>query len=268
MSAYAVPLQPRAGFFSIARYVAWRNLRDVTRAPVLIAPTLLIPLLFLIAFSGSLSRIASLPDFGSIDYTAFQYVYALMQAAAFGGAVAGNAMTDDFVSGFMGRLMATAPKRFAIVVGVVMATIVRVALAAVILTAVAFALGIEVTHDPLKLLGLYGLALLVTLVAAFWSTGIAMHIRNANAVGLEILPVFLALFLTPVFLPLHKLHGWLHTVAHYNPFTRPIEAGRSLIAGGPWNADVGYAYAVMGGLLVVMLLFAIWGVKRANAGGV
>jgi ABC-2 type transport system permease protein len=268
MSAYAGTLQQRAGFFSVARYVAWRNLRDVTRAPVLIAPTLLIPLLFLIAFSGSLSRVAKLPDFGAIDYTAFQYVYALMQAAAFAGAVAGNAMTDDFVSGFMGRLMVTAPKRFAILVGVLMATVVRAALAAVVLTGVALALGMEITHDPRKLLGLYGLALLVNLAAALWSTGVAMHIRNANAVGLEILPIFLALFLTPVFLPLHKLHGWLHAVAHYNPFTRPIEAGRSLIADGPWNSDVGFAFAVMGGLVLVMLIFALWGVRRANAGGI
>ena len=45
---------------------------------------------FLIAFSGALSRIAKLPDFGSINYTSFQYVYALMQAAAFAGAVGGR----------------------------------------------------------------------------------------------------------------------------------------------------------------------------------
>lgn len=251
-----------SGFYPVARYVAWRNLRILMRKPALFAPTLFMPLLFLVAFAGALSRIAKLPDFGAIDYTAFQYVYALMQAAAFAGAVGGTAMTDDVVSGFMDRLMVTAREQAAIVAGYVFAMFVRAAVAAAVLTGAAFALGMRVDGGALDLLGLYGLATLLNLTAALWSTGIAMHIRSLNAPPLEILPIFLALFLTPVFLPLHLLHGWLHAVAVGNPFTRPLEAGRSLIAGSP--SGVALAFAVMGGMTVAAALWAFWGVRRGQ----
>jgi ABC-2 type transport system permease protein len=250
-------------FISVARFVAWRNLRVLVRRPALFAPTLLMPLLFLVAFAGALSRIAKLPEFGSIDYTAFQYVYALMQAAAFAGAIGGTAMTDDVVNGFMDRLMVTAPNRAGIVFGYVIAMFIRGLVAALVLTGAAFLLGMNVDGGPLDILGLVGLAALVNLTASLWSTGIAMHIRNINATALEILPIFLALFLTPVFLPLHLLHGWFHTVARVNPFTRPIEAGRSLIDGTP--ANVALAFIVMGGITVLAALFAVWGVRRGAA---
>ena len=251
-------------FVAVARYVAWRNLRLLVRAPASFAPTLLMPLLFLVAFAGALSRIAKLPEFGSIDYTAFQYVYALMQAAAFAGAVGGTAMTDDVVNGFMDRLMVTARKRAAIIAGYVIAMLVRAAIASAVLTGVAFALGMKVKGSPLEIVGIYGLAVLLNLTASLWSSGVAMHIRSLNAAPLEILPIFLALFLTPVFLPLHLLHGWLHTVAVGNPFTRPLEAGRSLIAGNP--SGVALAYGVVGGMAVAAALWALWGVHRAEAG--
>jgi ABC-2 type transport system permease protein len=252
-------------YFAVTRYVAWRNMLLLVRAPASFAPTLLMPLLFLIAFAGALSRVAKLPDFGSINYTSFQYVYALMQAAAFAGAVGGTAMTGDIVNGFMDRLMLSARRRAAIVTGYVLAMLVRAAIATLVLTGAAFALGMKVKGSPLELLGLYGLAVLLNLTASLWSGGIAMHIPSLNAAPLEILPIFLALFLTPVFLPLHLLHGWLHTVATGNPFTRPLEAGRSLIEGNP--SGVAVAFAVIGGMAVAAALFALWGVRRFQEAG-
>jgi len=254
-----------SSFLSIARFVAWRDMRDLRRAPALIIPTLLLPLMFIVAFAGALSRLTSLPALQDIDYTAFQYVYALLQAAGFAGAVGGTAMIEDFQNGFMGRLMLAAPKRAAIVAGYVIAMLLRAALAVVLLTALAFALGMDVSGGPLDLLGLFALAALLNVTATLWSTGVAMHGRSPNAAPAAILPVFLLLFLTPVFLPLESLDGWLHAVASANPFTSLLEAGRALIEGQP--EDVGMAFAVVGAMVVVTGLWALWGVKRAEAAG-
>ena len=255
----------RSSFFSITRWVAWRNLRSVVRTPATLAPTILLPLLFMIAFAGALSRVTSLPDFPDVDYTAFQYVYALLQASAFAGAVGGTAMIDDFESGFMDRLMLAAPARAGIVAGYVIAMIVRGAIAVLVLTGVAILLGMDVEGGVPEMAALYGLALLLNITATLWSTGVAMHVGSINAAPGAILPIFLALFLTPVFMPLAMLSGWLHAVATGNPFTWPIEAGRSLIAGG--HSDVVLAFAIMVGLTVGGALWAVWGVKRAEAAG-
>lgn len=252
-------------FLSIARSVAWRNIKVLARSPGLIAPTLLLPLLFLIAFAGALSRVTSLPGFPETNYTAFQYVYALIQAVAFAGAMGGTAMIDDFESGFMARLMVAAPERTAIVAGYVIAMLARAVLSVVVLTGVAFALGMELEGGPLDILGLYALALLMNVGATLWATGVAMHVRTVNGAPAAILPIFLLLFLTPVFLPLELLTGWLHAVASGNPFTYVIEAGRALIAGS--HTYVPVAFGIAGGMVALTTLWVVWGVRRAEAAG-
>jgi len=256
----------RSSFMSTALYVAWRNLRVLLRTPSLLVPALVFPLFFFIAFAGALSTITKVPGFGGGNYTGFQYVFALLQSAGFTGATGGFALAEDFESGFADRLMLSAPRQLGIVAGYVMATLVRGAIAIAVLTGVAFAFGMEVTGGPLDLVGLYGLTLLLIVAATLWATGVALRVRSYSAAPGMVLPIFLLLFLAPVFVPLSLLHGWLHAVAVVNPFTRLLEAGRGFLTGHP--ADVLWAFAAIGGISALLILWAIGGVRSAaKAGG-
>jgi len=252
-------------FWSIARYVAWRNLRILFRSPTLLLPAVLLPLFFLIAFAGALSNLTSLPGFGTKDYAGFQYVFALLQAAGFTGAMGGFAMVEDFQSGFMDRLMTTAPQPAAIVFGYVMAMLVRAAVAIAILTPVAYVLGMRLHGTPLEIFGLFALAALLNIAATLWSTGVAMYFRSYAAAALMFMPLFLLLFLAPVFVPLDELTGWLHSVAVVNPFTRLLEAGRGFISGVP--KDVLWAFGALGVMLVLTAIFALRGTRAATRAG-
>ena len=53
-------------------------------------------------------------DFPS-GYTAFQFVFVLLQSAAFGGVFTGFGIARDFESGFARRLLLAAPNRIGIV---------------------------------------------------------------------------------------------------------------------------------------------------------
>jgi len=78
-------------------------------------------------------------------------------------------------------------------------------------------------------------------------------------------PVFLILFLAPVYVPLDLLSGWIHAVASVNPVTALLEAGRGFISGEPELVALAFAIA-----LALPLLFALWarsGLKRAEAAG-
>lgn len=251
--------------WSIARFVAWRNLRLLFRSPSLLVPALLLPLFFLIAFDGALSSLTNLPGFGTKDYAGFQFVFALMQSAGFTGAMGGFAMAEDFESGFMDRLMTTATKRAAIIAGYVIAMLVRAALAAAVLTPVGLAFGMRFHGSALQIVGLFGLAALLNVVATLWATGVAMHVRSFAAAPGMFLPLFLLFFLAPVFLPLKELTGWLHAVAVVNPFTRLLEAGRGFIAGSP--KDVLWAYGACAALVVLTGLWALRGVRSASRAG-
>jgi ABC-2 type transport system permease protein len=78
-------------------------------------------------------------------------------------------------------------------------------------------------------------------------------------------PIFLALFFSPVFVPLELLEGWIKAVATVNPATRLLEAGRSLIAGEP--SEVALAFTVALALVFLFVIFAFRGLRSAEAAG-
>ena len=57
----------------------------------------------------------------------------------------------------------------------------------------------------------------------------------------------------------------MHAVAKVNPFTPLIETGRDFISGTPANAALTYGIAV--GLLLVFGLWAVRGLRSAEAAG-
>jgi ABC-2 type transport system permease protein len=250
----------------VAQAVAWRGIHNFFLNPTLLIPSLLFPLFFFTAFAGGLSGIAKTPGFDFPNgYTAFQFVFVLMQSSAFGGVFTGFAMARDFESGFGRRLMLAAPNRAGILLGYWMSALARAAFVWVLLTVIALAVGMQVGGDGLELIGMYSLAVIVNFAGVMWAGGIALRFRSIQAAPLMQTPVFLILFMAPVYVPLPLLGGWVHTVAKYNPLTLMIETGRDYISGG--DARVLLAYGV-GALMVVALgTWAVRGMRRAEVAG-
>ncbi len=199
---------------SVALGVAWRTLHNVFTNPALFIPSLLFPLFFFTAFAGGLSGISHAPGFNFPDgYTAFQFVFVLLQSAAFGGVFTGFGIARDFENGFARRLLLAAPHRSGIVLGYAAAALGRWLVTVTILTAIALLVGMNVGGDGVDLVGLYGLGLLINLSAVLWATGVAMRLRTMQAGPIMQMPVFLILFFAPVYVPLTLLQGWIHAVA-------------------------------------------------------
>jgi hypothetical protein len=70
---------------------------------------------------------------------------------------------------------------------------------------------------PQYLACFYGLAIVFNQVGLLWACGVAMRFRSVQAGPLMQTPVFMALFLAPVYVPLELLRGWIHAVARLNP---------------------------------------------------
>jgi ABC-2 type transport system permease protein len=251
---------------AVMQGVAWRALHRVFTNPSLFIPSLVFPLFFFVAFAGGLSRVDNVPgfDFPS-GYTAFQFVFVLLQSAAFGGVFTGFGIARDFETGFARRLLLAAPNRSGIVLGYAAAALVRWLVTAAVLTAVALIAGMQVGGDGVDLFGLYALALVLNIAATLWAAGVAMRLRTEQAGPIMQMPVFLVLFFAPVYVPLSLLEGWIHALASINPLTRVLEAGRSLLAGSP--AEVAVAFAVAFGLAAAFSLWALRGLRSAERAG-
>jgi ABC-2 type transport system permease protein len=251
---------------SVARAVAWRTLHNVFTNPSLLVPSILFPLFFFTAFAGGLSRVRDVPGFNYAEgYTAFQFVFVLLQSAAFGGVFTGFGIARDFESGFARRLLLAAPNRTGIVLGYAVAALGRWLVTAVVLTVVALAVGMKVGGSGVDLVGLYTLAVILNAAAVLWAAGVAMRLRTMQAGPVMQFPVFLVLFFAPVYVPLPLLHGWIHGVAAVNPLTRVLEAGRGFLAGSP--TEVAAAFGAALALAAAFSLWALRGLRKAEAAG-
>ena len=253
-------------FRAVALAVAWRGIHNAFTNPAILVPSTLFPLFFFTAFAGGLSRVADVPGFDfPAGYTAFQFVFVFLQSAAFGGIFNGFAIARDFESGFSRRLLLAAPRRSGIVAGYAVVALVRWLATAAVVTVVALVAGMEVLGSGVELTGLLGLGLLLNVAALLWAAGIAFRFRTLQAGPLMQVPVFLTLFLAPVYVPLELLDGWIHAVASVNPATFLLEAGRGLISGRP--VEVVAAFAVAVGAVALLAFWALRGLRSAEAAG-
>jgi ABC-type multidrug transport system permease subunit len=253
-------------FLSVARGVAWRSIHNTVVSPAILVPSIVFPLFFLVAFAGGLSRISDVPNFHyHPGYTSFQFVFVFLQSAAFGGVFTGFAVARDFDSGFARRLLLAAPRRSGIIAGYAVGALLRWALTGTVVTIAGLIAGMNIGGDGVQLVGLVILGIGMNFVAALWGVGLAMFLRTEQAGALIQMPVFLLLFLAPVFVPINLLTSWIHDVANLNPVTAVLEAGRGLFAGSP--VKVVLAFAVLAGSAAVMAAFARRGLASAERAG-
>lgn len=246
--------------------VAWRNVYTTMKTPSLAVPPLMVPLFTLAVVAGGLSAVSRVPRFNFHgNYTAFAFIFILVQSAAMCGHFSALALARDFETRFSRRLMVSVPKRWYIVAGFALAALARAIVTVPILFLVGWVFGMDTHGSVLQLLELTGLSLLISLVAGFWSMGVALRLRTTQAAPAMMMPIFATLFAAPAFLPLAAMTGWLHKVASVDPVTPFIEAGRGLISGQP--KDVALALGVAVGMILLLGVWTGTGLKRAQAAG-
>ena len=251
---------------SVAFSVAWRSVHNALHNPAILLPSVLFPLFFFIAFAGGLSGVQDAPDFDyRSGYTSFQFAFVAIQSAAFGGVFTGFAIASDFESGFARRLLLAAPNRGGIVAGYMLAAVVRAAFVLAVVFTAGLIGGMRIDGSPADLLALLVLALAVSATSTLWACGIAMRLRTMQAGPVMQMPVFILLFLAPVYVPLDLVAGWVHEVARFNPFTALLETARGFISGEP--TKVALSAACVAAMFALVVGWARGGLHSAERAG-
>lgn len=248
---------------TVALALAYRQAKVLIKNPSLFLPPMLFPLMSFLAFAGGLSRLSQVPGFRyEGGYTPFVFVFVLLQSAAFSGVFMGFNVARDFETGFARRLMIAVSHRSGLIAGYALAALLRWIVVAIVLTAVALIAQMPVGGNGIDLIGLYTVAAILNFAGVLFASGIALRLRSTQGAPLMQTPVFLALFLAPVYVPLALLKGWIHAVATGNPITYLLEAGRGFLSGNP--EQVLLAFACGAGLIALFLIWAFRGLKRAE----
>ena len=180
------------------------------------------------------------------------------------GAFTGFSIAGDFESGFARRLLLAASDRRGIILGYVAASLVRATVTGTVVTVIALLAGMRVSGG-VDLFGLVGLALLVNVAATLFGAGVAMLSRTQQAGPLIRTPIFLVLFLAPVFVPQGLLAGWISAISAVNPMTFILEAGRGFVLGEPMGAT--FAFGIGAALVLLLIPWALFGLRSAEKSG-
>lgn len=246
--------------------VAWRHLYKWFTMPANFIPTVAFPLVFFTAFAGGLSAVQKIPGFHyESGYTAFQFAFVLLQASAFGGVATGFTIAGDFATGFATRLMLCSAYRGSIVLGYMCSSLVRSTLVVLLLTLVAIASGMRALGSPSQIALIVVICVLLNMSATLWGAGVMMRARNPQFAPAMQIPVFVGLFIAPVYLPLALLDGWIHDAAQVNPLSWMLGSVRGLLNGTPDHTSIGLA--CVGVMVCLAFIWGFTGLRRAERAG-
>jgi ABC-2 type transport system permease protein len=207
-----------------------RSLREALRTPEAIMPTLFIPVFFLVVNVGQAGKIfpsGHTPFLKGQSYAAFQLPNSLLLAASFG--TAALFLVEDIEGGYFDKLRATPIPRTSIVLGRLVAELVKSLVITTVLVLLSFIFGISIASGVFGFVLVIGLTALWAVVFVGFMQLIALKTRSAAATNSGGLIFFPLLFLTPNFVPRHLLTRPMEIAAKFNPVTYVMESLRSLI---------------------------------------
>ncbi|MEU0525647.1 ABC transporter permease [Streptomyces niveus] len=191
------------------------------------------PALWLLIFGETFTHIKAIPT-GGIPYIDFLAPGIIAQSAMFIAIFYGIMIIWERDAGILTKLLVTPTPRSALVSGKAFASGVKALIQAAVVILIAAALGVGLTWNPLKLLGV---AVAVILGSAFFSclsitiAGIVLTRDRLMGIGQAItMPLF---FASNALYPVAIMPGWLQVVSKLNPLSYQVDALRGLLLGTP-----------------------------------
>ncbi len=245
----------------VALALVRRSLVAITRVPSALVPILLMPVFFMIAFTGSYSAITNIPGFPTDNIFNWFVPYACVQGAAFAGLGTGFTTARDIETGFYDRLLLAPSSRASLILGPIGTSVVRSSFPLMTVLPLGLLLGADFP-GVLGLLMLAFTAASVSVMSGLWALGVVFRMQTQRSLGLVQIGIFATLFLSIGQVPLAVMRGWLHGAARVNPTTNLLRMARQGFLDGvtwelTWPGLVAAALVISG-----LGVFAVRGFKK------
>ncbi|GEC08253.1 transport permease protein [Streptomyces spinoverrucosus] len=217
------------------------------------------PALWLLIFGQTFTRIKAIPTGGTpyVDYLAPGII---AQSAMFIAIFYGIQIIWERDAGVLNKLLVTPTPRSALITGKAFASGVKALIQAVVVIVIAAVLGVALTWNPLRLLGV---AAAVVLGSAFFSclsmtiAGIVLSRDRLMGFGQAItMPLF---FGSNALYPLSVMPGWLQAVSKVNPLSYQVDALRGLLLGTPAQLATDFAVLAVAAALGIAAASSLLG---------
>ncbi|MFD8417917.1 ABC transporter permease [Streptomyces sp. NPDC059466] len=217
------------------------------------------PALWLLIFGETFTRIKAIPT-GGIPYLDYLAPGIIAQSAMFIAIFYGIMIIWERDAGILTKLLVTPTPRSALITGKAFAAGVKALIQAVVVVVIAALLGVGMTWNPLRLLGV---AVAVVLGSAFFSclsmtiAGIVLTRDRLMGIGQAItMPLF---FGSNALYPVAVMPGWLQAVSKINPLSYQVDALRGLLLGTHAHLALDYGVLVVAAALGILSASSLLG---------
>ncbi|MEY9844657.1 ABC transporter permease [Streptacidiphilus sp. MAP5-3] len=191
------------------------------------------PALWLLIYGETFTHIRAIPT-GGIPYLDYLAPGIIAQSAMFIAIFYGIMIIWERDSGVLTKLLVTPTPRAALVTGKAFAAGVKAVVQAVVVILIAAVLGVALTWNPLKLIGVAAVVILGSAFFSCLSMTIAGIVRTRDrlmGIGQAItMPLF---FSSNALYPVSVMPGWLQPISRANPLSYEVDALRGLLLGTP-----------------------------------
>jgi ABC-2 type transport system permease protein len=247
-------------FLRHAIAIASADLRKLRRDPMELFTRAIQPLLWFLVFGQVFTRTRAIPT-GSMSYLAFMAPGVLAQSVLFAAIFYGIAVIWERDLGIVHKLLVSPASRGSLVVGKAIAAGVRGLVQAVLVIAIALAMGIDLRRDPIGVAGVIVAIFLGSALFATFSLVVACVVKTRErfmGIGQVLtMPMF---FASSAIYPLSLMPGWLRVVARLNPLTYLVDALRTLLVVGggttPGPTGLGADFLVLVGVFAALATIA------------
>jgi ABC-2 type transport system permease protein len=239
------------GRFAEVRWVTWRSLKKLTRNPMLLFFSLVMPLIWLGLFSQTFGTVftkaaSNAPGAPQLpyDYVAVMLPGITIMTAIQSAAQSGFGMVADLETGFMDKFFVAPMRRSSVLMGKLLADGIRMAGQSGIVLLIAYLLSLAGAWRIPFATSVPGALLLMGLAAGFGvafsglSNTVALRTKNTEATMMVSFTLtFPLLFLSTAMLPKALLPQWVQDFSTVNPVSYIADAARGLILTGyDWDA--------------------------------
>src|SRR5215467_10502123 len=230
---------PRTSFFTgLARFVSKTltivglEIRKIRHDPTDLVTRAVQPMLWLLIFGEVFARIRAIPT-GGRSYLDFMAPGILAQSVLFIAIFSGIAIIWERDLGVVHKFLASPTPRAALVLGKGFSAGVRGLTQAAIVYLLAWILGVNVSWNPLNLLGVIAIVILGAACFATFSLIIACLVKTRErfmGIGQVLtMPLF---FASNAIYPIVLMPAWLKSIASVNRLTYEVDGLRSLMVQG------------------------------------
>jgi ABC-2 type transport system permease protein len=210
-----------------------RNIRHTLRSVDALTTAVALPVMILLLFTYVFGGAIDAPG----DYLDYVVPGIIVLAAGFGSASTAVAVCEDMTTGVVDRFRSLPIAAPAVLVGHVVASMLRNLLSTALVLAVALAIGFDPHAGVAEWLAVFGLLLAFMAAISWVGACVGLVAGSAEAAGAFSFVVMFLPYVSSAFVPTATMPAGLRWVADHQPITPLVDALRALTMGAPAGAD-------------------------------